>query len=42
MALAKSYVPLCDIWFYNNIEEYHKRYAASDEDTSMSEYSSDE
>lgn len=42
MTLAKNYVPRCDVWFYNEIEEYHKSYAAPDKDTSMSEYSSDE
>lgn len=42
MTLAKNYVPPCDLWFYNEIEEYHKSYEAPDKDTSNSEYSSDE
>ncbi|KAK4882471.1 hypothetical protein RN001_005790 [Aquatica leii] len=42
MILAKNYVPKCDLWYYNEIEEYHKSYQLQDHETSVSEFSSDE
>lgn len=42
MTLAKNYVPQCDQWFYENIEQYHKNFLPDDNQTSMSEFSDDE
>lgn len=41
MSLAKSYVPLNDIWFYEEIENYHKGYASPENETSCSEFEDD-
>lgn len=42
MTLARNYVPQCDQWFYNEIEEYHKTFLPENTETSMSEFSEDE
>nr|CAH7737617.1 unnamed protein product [Callosobruchus chinensis] len=42
MILGRAYVPQCDQWFYDHIEDYHKRHKEPDVDTSVSEYSDDE
>ena len=42
MTLAKNYVPFCDLWFYNEIEAYHKKFKPDGQETSVSEYDSDE
>lgn len=42
MSLAKDYVPQCDIWFYQEIENVHQSFQEENHVTSVSEFSSDE
>lgn len=42
MSLAKNYVPQCDQWFYEDIEQYHKTFLPDNNQSSASEFSDNE